>query len=83
MDRTYPVQLLPLRAQLDAVAREHHGERHKAFELLEVNALRVLCVHMRALLSMITLISVPSLSVIRIFAQLTHRPTHFANRLTK
>jgi hypothetical protein len=58
MDRTWPVQLLPLRSQLDAVVREHHRQRHEAFELLEVDALRVLRVHIALLLSTITLISV-------------------------
>ena len=83
MDRARSVQLLPLLSQLDAVVREHHGQWHQAFELLEVDSSRVLRVHMRALLSMITLISVSPLSGIRAIAQLTERPAHFANRLTK
>ncbi len=83
MDRTCPVQLLPLLPEIDPVVREHHGDRHEAFELLEIDPASVVVVHMRLLLSMITLISVRSLSVIGAFAQLTERPTHFANRMTK
>ena len=48
VDRTRAVQLLPLLPELDAVVREHHGERHEPFELLEVDALACwvfTCVH--------------------------------------
>ena len=83
MDWTWTVELLPLLSQVDAVVREHHRDRHQAFELLEIDPASVVLIHMRALLSMNMPISVRSLSVIGVFAQLTGSPTHFANRLTK